>query len=638
MSHSEPRTSRSFPEGEMPKIKELLKELNRIHNDLVKCENLEKNDTTKALHSSSQKSAINLLHYLELRTHDVRPMQQKLSYLGLSSLGRAEAHVMATVKAVLRTLYFLSGQELPQGFNAGTTVDFNESSELLESHTMSLMGPPPPSRSVRIMVTMPEEAATEPALVNDLLSAGMDCMRINCAHDDESAWTKMIEHLHEGERQVGRKCRVLMDIPGPKLRTGAITSPAIIKCKPRRDEFGRVAAPARVWIYPAESAEMSGPSGAQIQRPNADAHIPLPAAFVERLAAGDVVAFKDCRGAGRKLTIVGTAGECRWAESIHTFYLSPGVKFRWTQTNNVKDTAEAQVQAMAPSDPHISLKKGDTLLLTESQAPGRGAVCDSAGNVLQLATVPCTLPEVFADLKPGEQIWFDDGKIGGVILHVDSTQVRVEITRCPGPIARLRPDKGINLPDSKLNLSALTKADLEKLPFLASHADLIGMSFIERSDDVLDLQERLKNLGGKLPGIVLKIETRRAFEALPALLLAAMRNPCAGVMIARGDLAVECGFERLAEIQEEVLWICEAAHMPVIWATQVLESLAKSGQPSRAEVTDAAMGVRAECVMLNKGPHILHAVKSLADILQRMQGHQHKKQSLLRQLHSWEAK
>ena len=104
-------------------------------------------------------------------------------------------------------------------------------------------------------------------------------------------------------------------------------------------------------------------------------------------------------------------------------------------------------------------------------------------------------------------------------------------------------------------------------------------------------------------------------------------------MIARGDLAVECGFERLAEIQEEILWICEAAHVPVIWATQVLETLAKEGMPSRAEITDAAMGERAECVMLNKGPHIREALRVLDDILQRMQSHHSKNRSMLRELH-----
>ena len=111
-----------------------------------------------------------------------------------------------------------------------------------------------------------------------------------------------------------------------------------------------------------------------------------------------------------------------------------------------------------------------------------------------------------------------------------------------------------------------------------------------------------------------------------------MRSARVGVMIARGDLAVECGYQRLAEVQEEILWICEAAHVPVIWATQVLESLAKEGVPSRSEITDAAAGVRAECVMLNKGPHILLALDFLGDVLARMKGHQTKKSALMRKL------
>jgi len=114
-----------------------------------------------------------------------------------------------------------------------------------------------------------------------------------------------------------------------------------------------------------------------------------------------------------------------------------------------------------------------------------------------------------------------------------------------------------------------------------------------------------------------------------------MSSPAIGIMIARGDLAVECGYERLAEVQEEILWICEAAHVPVVWATQVLENLAKLGQPSRAEITDAAMSVRAECVMLNKGPHILEAVDLLDRILRRMAAHQHKKRSMMRRLRWW---
>jgi len=159
------------------------------------------------------------------------------------------------------------------------------------------------------------------------------------------------------------------------------------------------------------------------------------------------------------------------------------------------------------------------------------------------------------------------------------------------------------------------------------------MSFVRNERDVYQLQSHLRELNAQRVGIVLKIETRQAFELLPNLIFAAMRQHPVGIMIARGDLAVECGYERLAEVQEEILWICEAAHIPVIWATQVLESMAKHGHPSRAEITDAAMGERAECVMLNKGAHIVAAVSTLDDILRRMQDHQSKKSARLRQLH-----
>ncbi len=88
-------------------------------------------------------------------------------------------------------------------------------------------------------------------------------------------------------------------------------------------------------------------------------------------------------------------------------------------------------------------------------------------------------------------------------------------------------------------------------------------------------------------------------------------------------------------MQEEIRWIAEAAQLPVIWATQVLETLAQSGQPSRSEITDGTTGERSERVMLNKGPHVVEAIDVLDGILRRMQDHQHKKRSLLRRLRSW---
>ena len=167
-------------------------------------------------------------------------------------------------------------------------------------------------------------------------------------------------------------------------------------------------------------------------------------------------------------------------------------------------------------------------------------------------------------------------------------------------------------------------------------ADVIDVSFIRSAADVELVQRRLAELGAEHVGIVLKIETVAGFASLPEVLLTAMRSQNIGVMIARGDLAVEAGFERLAEVQEEILWLCEAAHVPVIWATEVLDQMARTGRPSRAEVTDAAFAARAECIMLNKGPYIVEAMATLLNINTRMRDHHHKKQSLLRQLHAWD--
>jgi pyruvate kinase len=248
------------------------------------------------------------------------------------------------------------------------------------------------------------------------------------------------------------------------------------------------------------------------------------------------------------------------------------------------------------------------------------------------ATIGCTADQIFEDVRTGDRIWFDDGKIGGVVDRRESDRLHVRITRTRAAGARLGSEKGINLPDTVVRLPAITAKDREDLTFVCRHADMVALSFVNTVEDVRELRSILEPLGDAQPAIVLKIETRRGFENLPAMLLEAMKSPRCAVMIARGDLAVECGFERMAEVQEEILWLCEAAHVPVIWATQVLETLAKEGVPSRAEVTDAAMAHRAECVMLNKGPYILQAVKVLDDILRRMHGHQAKKRSMLREL------
>jgi len=581
-------------------------------------------DALRAIAPGYRESARNLLHYLAMRQHDLRALQTQLAELGLSSLGRAESHALSSVDAVLGVVQRLANERalLPR---AAAPCDLDLGSRLLDAHTTALFGPEPDGRTVRVMVTMSSEAASDYTLVRSLLDAGMDCMRINCAHDDPPAWLKMIQHLNLARGATGRQCRVLMDLAGPKLRTGDVEAgPAVQKIRPTRNALGLVTAPAVVWLTSTD-APAPPPSSA------ADSVLQIDADSLSALHPQNEVTFRDARGRRRVLSIVDRDRGGVWAELQRTAYVTNGTRLKIAAAKG-DHTAFAEVSGIPATEGIIRVAPGDLLILTRDAAPGRGATFDSAGQLLSPARVGCTLPEVFADIRAGERVCLDDGKITGVAESVSPLEIRVRVRHTPSRGASLRADRGINLPDSRLQLPALTAKDKADLDFIVRHADLVGLSFVNREADVTEFIDVLHARAEKRPGIVLKIETQRGFARLPALLLAAMRHEAVGVMIARGDLAVECGYERLAEAQEEILWICEAAHCPAIWATQVLESLAKEGTPSRAEITDAAMGHRAECVMLNKGPHVQQAVQVLDDILRRMAAHQSKKRAMLRSL------
>lgn len=609
------------PDWESAELHELIRELLVVHASML---DLEERGTVRVekLHPSYRKSARNLLHYLALRQHDIRALQPRLAALGLSSLGRAEASVLGRVEAVLNCLHGMASRTWTR-LSPLAPITFDEGCALLEKHTEALLGGVPSNRQVRIMVTMPSEAAHDYALVHDLLESGMNCIRINCAHDEAATWERMIQNLRQAETSVGRKCRVLMDLAGPKLRTGPIEPGiGVVKWRPLRDEFGRVLVPARIWLT-REDRPAPPPSPA-------DACLSVCGDWLTCLKSGQQIHFRDSRKARRRLRVVDVTRTGCWAECRRTVYVTAGTPLRVRDRD--KTQSKSAVGYLSPRDQAITLNQGDTLILTKEPIPGRPATRDSQGRLLTPARISCTLPNIFADVRPGESIWLDDGKIGGVISAVEAEEIYIRITQIRTGGDKLRADKGINLPDSTLRVPSLTEKDQADLQFVAAHADMVGFSFVRTAEDVVDLEERLAALGASHLGIVLKIETRQSFENLPSLLLASMTSPCDGVMIARGDLAVECGYERLAEVQEQILWICEAAHVPVIWATQVLENLAKKGLPSRAEIADASLGQRAECVMLNKGPHVIAAVRVLDDILHRMAGHQSKKSSILRPL------
>ncbi len=444
-------------------------------------------------------SARNLAFYLALRHHDLRDLQLELMPLGLSSLGRCEARVMPSLDAVLAALASIaSAEHAPSQPDADS---FFRGHELLRAQTETVLGPTPQHRAVRVMVTMPSEAATSYNLVRSLVFAGMDVARINCAHDDVPAWNRMAEHVRNAASETGRSCRVCFDLSGPRSRIASTT-----------------------------------------------------------------VARED---------------------RVH---------------------------------------REDRLLMTSLEVP--------VASEWELQ-FECSLPEALAQLEEGDEVWVNEGRLGAVVERRLDYGLLLRVTEARDKGEHLRVEKGLNFPTIELGLDPLTSADLHTLDAVAPIADLIGYSFVQRPEDIARLQEELAGRGAGSVGLVAKIETRLAISNLPELIVQGAGLQPLAIMIARGDLAVEVGSRRMAEMQEELLWLCEAAHVPVIWATQVLDNFVKKGIRHRAEITDAAMAERAECVMLNKGPYATDAVRLLDDVLGRMEGHQFKKASRMRALRSW---
>ena len=450
--------------------------------------------------SKSPSKALNLSHYIALRSLDLIEIQYRLAARGLSSLGRSEAKVEPALDAVTATLRRLNGEmdapyPPPELFRAAA-AELEAEAERLFGHR------PKGAPRVRVMATLPPEAATQPELADNLIAAGMDCARINCAHDDADAWARMIANVREAAGRLERPCKVLMDIAGPKCRIQTVKAP-----------------------------------------------------------------------------------------------------------------------------PKARLMRGDRAVLL-------GELSEDAKDLIAFAL---NFPELVDQLESGSEVFIDDGKAAARVVRKSAGRAEIEVYAAREKGVRLKPGKGINFPSTEIELPPLTSKDFRDLDFIAEHADLVGFSFVQRTDDVELLQDHLVARAPKRAphGLVLKIETPLAVKNLPQLILqSAAHNPTA-VMIARGDLAVELGFARLTELQEEILWLCEAAHTPVVWATQVLDNYVRDGIASRAEMTDAAMAQGADCVMLNKGPYLAEGVAFLRDVLARMDRHFAKKFARFTPLKAW---
>jgi len=471
-----------------------------------------------AVHPDNRERARNFVHYLALRSFDLREIQQALSELGISSLAHAEGYTLYNVLRVEHLLHLVDGGRdtfLERHQDRNPPFSYDGYLAAFREQTWRLFGGKADDKShTRLMVTLPSEAASDYELVLHLAEAGMNVARINTSHDDPESWAKMVGHIHKAQEATGADVRIYVDLSGPKIRT----------------EFSDI----RLWQ-----------------------------------------------------------------------------KKRWLSKKQ-----------------RLLLQKDDRVVLCLTPEKWKLDKKDTK----PVAAFRCTEPSILDDIQTGERIYFDDGKVGGLIEHTSKKGAVIRITQTSLEGSKLRHRKGINLPDTQLRLPSLTDRDHEHLPTIAQMADMVGYSFVRKPADVQELQDQLNKLGRADLGIVLKIETGEAFRQFPGMILQALQSPSVGVMIARGDLAVEIGFERIAEVQEEIMWLSEAALVPDIWATQVLESLAKKGQSTRGDITDAAMAARASCVMLNKGPYIVEAVRTLRNITDRMAQHQRRKHGSLRPL------
>lgn len=602
-------------------------------------------DKVDRVHPSHREGASNLLHYAHLRTHDFRSLQAGLASIGATRLSTTEPAVLARLKSARNVLSAYAGE--PLKFTGEDVVNaFALADDLLEARAERLLGPLQQDEHSRIIVTLPSESAEDPQIIRDFVAAGMDLARINCAHDDAATWLKMIEHVKSAGRDAGRDIKIAMDLAGPKVRTGEIEQgPAVAKVRVERNAAGEVINPSRLWLTAEGSDTEVFPDIADLPgRPVLP--IQVEKSWLKNLAEDQTITLYDNRNRQRSFVVSRVYSESDATGPTETVaVLAEGQQnaYNSNQTKLRRDFDRSRVFGIQPTEQKLRLHIGDQLIITDEEV-----VCDPQPVDGSTPHISCTLPEAIVAVEYGQPVLFDDGSIAARVVDKKTnsdghTDVTLEVTRAKPNGTNLAAHKGINLPDTDLPLPSLTEEDIVALEFVAHHADVANVSFIRNADDVTYLLEQVERIAEKSDdpervrniGLVLKIETIPAYMGLPGVLLEGMRHENLGVMIARGDLAVELGFDRMAEVPLLISQMCESAHVPVILATQVLENMAKTGLPSRAEITDAAEALRNEAVMLNKGPHITDCIRVLDELSQKLGNSQRKNRQMLRKIVSW---
>jgi len=442
------------------------------------------------VHPTLIESARNLVHFDALNQLDLSDLCHDLRSLGLNGDITSPFAVLPTLQSVRHAIKVMGGSTEDLAELGRDRCNIEKLEAFAPEHGAQALGPAPASHPTRIMVSSHGDLATDATKVHDLVAAGMNILRINCAHGDPAQWRAIAANTRAAARDLGRDVRIACDLAGPKVRTGAL-----------RD------------------------------------------------------------------------------------------------------------------DTPIDLVVGDTVRVVRDQIPGTNRRVAADGTVEAPAMISCTLPDVFSAAKPGHRVLFDDGNIAGVVERADVDALDVRITYVLNDHHPLLSKKGINLPDTVLAVPALSERDRVALRTVVEIADMVALSFTRSAADIADLEDELTRLDGQRLTVILKPETPQAVDDLPRIILGAMRSPPVAIMIPRGDLAVELGYAKLSVAQERLLSYGEAAHIGVIWATQVLEKLTHLGVPARSEITDVIAGSRADCIMLPYGPHVVKTVRFMEEIL-----------------------
>ncbi len=268
-------------------------------------------------------------------------------------------------------------------------------------------------------------------------------------------------------------------------------------------------------------------------------------------------------------------------DHAHTIRLIRRVAAELRQTVAIRgELCGPQIRVGAFVNDAVELPEGSKVTLTTEPVTGTASL------------IPCQYERLPLEVCAGEQILLDDGNLELLVLSRAKKTVQARVVR--GGV--LKNHKGINLPDTKLKIPALTEKDRRDAAVCAAeHVDFIALSFVRRAQDVLDLKRLLARKEADI-AVIAKIEKPEALENIRDILAAAD-----GIMIARGDLGVELPARKVPFIQDKLIETCIMNRKPVIVATQMLESMMEHGRPTRAEVTDvsAACLSGADAVMLS---------------------------------------